>query len=82
MTFKDALKQCRKVGTSNATGEALAAMYAKLVAQMHGGKDEIYFDHLRTFRGDMAITERSRELLRERSIAWDVLMGISPGGSA
>jgi hypothetical protein len=32
MTFKEAQKQCRKVGTARARGDALRAMYAELIA--------------------------------------------------
>jgi hypothetical protein len=32
MTLKDARKQCRKVGTAHASGDALRSMYAELIA--------------------------------------------------
>jgi len=78
MTFKEAIKQCKKVGCAHATGDALAAMYANLVAQMHGGKADLYYKFICSKSNDSDITEASRTLLRDRAKAWDVLMQINP----
>lgn len=75
--YTRALKQCQRVGTSHATGDALRAMYAKLVAQMHGGDAERYYAYLESTAGDRATMEVARALLRDRATAWDVLMGIA-----
>lgn len=74
MSYKAALKECHKVGTNHATGDSLRAMYAALIAQMHGGSAEKYFEALQVCKTDDNITQRSRELLRDRQTAWDVLI--------
>ncbi len=74
MTFKEAKKACRKVGTAHAAGDALRAMYADLIAHRQGGDAETYYVWLP--RGDDGETmEAARSLLRDRAKAWDVLMG-------
>lgn len=78
MTFKAAQTQCRKVGTSHATGDALRSMYAELVGLNHGGSPAMYYGWLqRNATGDdTQIAEASRNLIRNRSVAYDALMGI------
>lgn len=53
MTFKEAQKQCRKVGMAHASGDALRSMYAELIAQHHFaiGNPEKFYEHLRRLRG-------------------------------
>lgn len=75
MNLKEARKELKRVGTRWAEGDALRAMYADLIAFQHGGKADRYFKHLQENSTDDAITAASRELLSDRSKAWDVLMG-------
>lgn len=76
MTFKNALKLCKKVGTAHASGEALAAMYANLVNVQHGGDAEKYYNYLikNGLDDDKKIIDLARELLRDRAKSWDILM--------
>jgi hypothetical protein len=77
MTFKEAKKACRKVGTSHAQGDALRAMYADLIAfQWFAiGNPEKFYAHLQSVADDeRAITERARELLRDSNAALDVVL--------
>lgn len=76
MTFKEAKKQCRKVGTAHATGDALRSMYAEMIAQHHFaiGNPEKFYEHLKDFESEQAITERARELLRDDGKALDVVL--------
>jgi hypothetical protein len=76
MTFKEAKKQCRKVGTAHAQGDALRAMYAELIAfqqAVTGGSAEKFYAHLQTVADD-AIAESARELLRDHWKALDVAL--------
>lgn len=77
MTFKEAKRECRRVGTSHATGDALRAMYAELIVLNHPGLNQHsapkFYEHLQTLGDDDAITHRSRELLRNGLAAADVL---------
>lgn len=75
MTYKDALKQYKKVGAAHATGDALRVMYADLIGSLHGGKPEKYYEWLKPGT-DHEIIEQARILLRDRQKAWDVLIGI------
>lgn len=77
MTYQSASKQCKRTGTAHATGDSLRAMYAALVAQIHGGEAAKYYAWLQAHAtgDDNNITETSRCLLRDRAMAWDVLMG-------
>lgn len=79
MTYKQALKECKRVGTAHATGDALRAMYAGLLELQHGGAVERYYQRLQVIAPgtDEEIGEASRALLRSRKKAWDVLMGIA-----
>ena len=77
MTFKEAKKQLRKVGTSHAQDDALRAMYADLIAfkWFAIGNPEKFYAHLQTVVGDeQAITARARELLRDSNAALDVVL--------
>lgn len=76
MTFKEAKKACRKVGTSRASGDALRSMYAELIAQHHFaiGNPEKFYNHLQAFTDDDAIAGRARELLRDSNAALDVVL--------
>lgn len=76
MTFKQAAKACRKAGTAHATGDALRAMYAELIADRQGGDAEKYYASLPQGT-DSGMMEAARALLRDRAKAWDVLMGVS-----
>lgn len=77
MTFNEAKKQCRKVGTAHVSGDALRAMYAELIVVMHPGINqhsaEKFYEHLQGYQDDSAITDRSRELMRDGFAAADVL---------
>lgn len=77
MTFKEAKKQCHKVGTAHATGDALRSMYAELIVVTHPGLNpysaEKFYIHLQRYETDADITNRSRELLRNGLDAADVL---------
>jgi hypothetical protein len=75
MTFKQALKACKTAGTAHATGDALRAMYASLISQMHGGEAERYFAYLqKSAQEDREIEDKSRALLRSREAAWKVIL--------
>jgi hypothetical protein len=77
MTFKEAQKQCRKVGTANAQGDALRAMYAEMIAfKWYAiGNPRKFYAHLQTVADDeRAITDRARELLRDHGKALDVVL--------
>jgi hypothetical protein len=74
-TYKTALKQCHKVGTAHASGDALRAMYANLIAGMHGGSAEKYFAHLQKHAAhDPGIIDEARSILRNRETAWNILL--------
>lgn len=77
MTFNEAKRACRKVGTAHAQGDALRAMYAELIAQRWYaiGNPEKFYAHLQTVADDeQAIAERARELLRDSNMALDVVL--------
>ena len=77
MTFKEAKKQCRKVGCANAQGDALRAMYAELIVTTHPGINqhsaEKFYEHLQCYPSDAGVTDRARQLLRNGLDAADVL---------
>lgn len=77
MTFKEAKKQCRKVGTAHASGDALRSMYAELIVVTHPGINqhsaEKFYDHLQGYPNDRDIEQRARELMRDGFAAADVL---------
>jgi hypothetical protein len=76
MTFKEAKKQLRKVGTGRAQGDALRAMYADLIAfkWFAIGNPEKFYAHLQTISGEQAITEEAQALLRNSNAALDVVL--------
>lgn len=77
MTYKEALKQLRKVGTAHAHGDALCAMYADLVAFQQGGANDKYYSYLQeATTTDEEIRQKALPLLRSRAAAWDVLMEV------
>jgi hypothetical protein len=75
VTYRDALKQCKRVGTAHASGDALRAMYAGLIALQHGGPEEVYYKELQSCAPatDAEIATKARELLRSRNRAWEVV---------
>lgn len=77
MTFKEAKKQLRKIGTSRAQGDALRAMYADMIAfkWFAIGNPEKFYAHLQTVADDeRAIAEEARALLRDSDKALDVVI--------
>jgi hypothetical protein len=42
MTFKEAKRELKKVGTSHAAGDAYRAMWAETLSFAHGGRVETY----------------------------------------
>jgi len=77
MTYKAALKLCKRVGTNRATGDELRAMYANMLAFQHGGSAEQYYAGI-PGGTDQEIAEFARGLMRDRALAWDVLVGDKP----
>lgn len=75
MTFKDAKKQCRKVGTAHAEGDALRAMYAEMLAfKWYAiGNAERFYQVLGGV-ADSGISDRARELLRDHNAALDAVL--------
>ena len=75
MTFKEAKRACRKVGTAHAEGDALRAMYAEMIAfKWYAiGNAEKFYAHLQSV-SDEAITETARGLLRDHWKALDVAL--------
>lgn len=77
MTFKEAKKQCRKVGTAHAQGDALRSMYAELIAMKWPaiGNAERMYTHLQGVTDDeQSIASEARELLRDHTKALDVVL--------
>jgi hypothetical protein len=77
MTFKEAKKQCRRVGTAHAQGDALRAMYAELIASRWYavGNPEKFYMYLQSVADDeRAIANEARALLRDSSLALDVAL--------
>ena len=79
MTFKEASRIVRKVGTANAEGDAYRATYAQALTDLHGGDPELYYAHLRSFQTDRAVRDEGLRLGLDRSAAWDVLMDAQEG---
>lgn len=74
--YKKALKECKKVGTSHASGDALRAMYAKLIpfhVCLDGKTAPKFFEHFQRFDTDEAITNEARRILRDPSAVWSIL---------
>lgn len=76
MTFKEAKKQCRKVGTAHAQGDALRAMYADLIALKWFaiGNPEKFYHHLQQMPDEKVITDEARALLRDSGKALDAML--------
>ena len=70
--YQTASRKLANVGCARAQGDALRAMYAKLVCDMHGGKPEIYYAHLCRAKD---VEQEAKTLLSDRLLAWNVLMG-------
>lgn len=76
-TFIEAKKVLKRVGAAHAQGDALAAMYAELVALHHGGSVEKYYQYIgMPDETEAGIRARALPLMRDRTKAWDVLIGI------
>lgn len=77
MTFTEAKKQCRCVGTAHASGDALRAMYAELIVVTHPGlnqySQERFYTYLQGCINDEATASCSRELMRNGWAAAEVL---------
>lgn len=76
LTFKEAKKECRRVGTAHATGDALRSMYAELIAENWYaiGNPLKFYDHLQAFDSDKEIYMEARRLLRDHGEALDVVL--------
>lgn len=82
LTLKEAQKELRKAGTSHAGGDALRAMYARLIIEGRwpglNGKDnveKVYAYLQREAKTDDKISDASREMLRDYRKALDVVLG-------
>jgi hypothetical protein len=76
MTYSQALKQCKRTGTANATGDGLRAMYARLLPVHHGlheSRAEIVFEHLGSFCADADISAEGQRLLRSRKALYAII---------
>jgi hypothetical protein len=77
MTFNEAKRACRKVGTAHAQGDALRAMYAEMIASRWyavGNPEKIYIHLQAVTEDERATTDRARELLRDSNAALDVVL--------
>ncbi len=72
MTYSEATKELKRIGCAHATGDSLAAMYARMIS-FHQGVDrpnragkstKNIYEHLRIL-DDGGIFERGRELMRD-----------------
>lgn len=72
MSFRQAIAELRRIGCSRAQGDSLRAMYAGLIATVHGGDAKKYFAYLTG--SDSEIYDKAKELLSSREKAWDVLI--------
>ena len=64
MNYTQALKECKRVGTDHAEGDALRAMYAKLITVQHGLIGPQRFYAYLTTVADAEIAHKARRLLR------------------
>lgn len=78
MTFKDALKELRRRGTSHAEGDALRAMYAQLICFSYWGKkmEPKFYAHLQKFEGQAMIDE-GRTLMRDHERTLDIALELT-----
>ena len=74
MTYREATKQLRRVGTAHASGDAYRAMCAEMVSFRHGGKPERYYSALTG--DDATVRQTMLTWMRDRVAAWDALMGL------
>lgn len=79
LTFKEAKKACRKVGTSRASGDALRSMYAEMIAfKWYAiGNPEKFYRHLQSSATDDDITNEARRLLRDHGEALDAMLTLA-----
>lgn len=73
MDYKQALRECRRVGTAHATGDAYRAMCADMIAMMHGGKPQDYYAALPI--DDKAARETMNKAMNDRAYAWGLIAG-------
>lgn len=76
MEYKTAKKALRRIGTARASGDALRAMYAKLIAfHCRVGDKAIptIYKHLQQQESDTEIFTESRRLMREPAVILDVV---------
>ncbi len=74
--YKKALKECKKVGTAHASGNALRAMYASLIpfhACLQEKTATKFFEHLLGFDTDDVITKEARRILGDPLSVWDII---------
>ena len=60
LTYRDALKQCKRVGTAHASSDALRAMYAGLIAPLPRAARWLSRRERRAFSGREAATSYDR----------------------
>ena len=80
MTYAAAIKHCRTLPmATHATGDALCAMYADLVAVQHGFDQRtagaFIYPHLCNCRTDADIHAEAKELMANRDEAWNCVTG-------
>ncbi len=74
--YKQGLKDCKKVGTSRASGDALRAMYASLIPFQHCLNEctaEKFFTHLQKFDTDEQISEEARRIIRSPDSVFKII---------
>jgi hypothetical protein len=75
MTFKEAKRELRRVGTSKATGDAYRAMWAETLAFAHGGRAETYYEWFTEYTfNDASIRIEGNRLMSDRAASWEALM--------
>lgn len=75
MDYKAALKECKRVGTARASGDAYRAMCADMVAFQHGGNAQRYYAILQGTGSDEDARQMMLTWMRDRASAWKVLIG-------
>jgi len=76
MTYKDAQKQLRKIGTAHASGDSLCAMYAKIIpfhCCIAETEASHFYSYLKKFPTDGKIAEAARAILQNPITVFDVL---------
>lgn len=81
LSLAEARKQMRRFGTAHAHGDALRAMYVDLIVMKHAGDATKYYAWFQgqPARTDQEISKTARVLMRDRLVAWDVLLGNDVG---